>query len=266
MHSADGHASPSPVISVITAAYRPPAEFVLDAYESLKRQTEARWEWVLQSDGSTDPPGIPTDARLRYEQNGLRLGTAGTRNRALVRARADFVFTLDIDDTLRDSALELLLRALSPRDDAAFAFGRAVEQRTDPSHQTDSHLPDPGTVPPGTLERLWHENGIPPVPGTSVLWRKEYLAAYGGWAALHGSEDTAVILAASAEHPVICVRQEVTVHRRHPGQVTASAAYHRYRQANWDFVDLRLSAMRAVAGRLPLTITGAPRAPVPETD
>ena len=56
---------------------------------------------------------------------------------------------------------------------------------------------------PGKLEELWQVRNIPPLAGSSVLWRKPFLLAYGGWDALAGSEDTAVIMAAALIPPVV---------------------------------------------------------------
>jgi glycosyltransferase involved in cell wall biosynthesis len=255
-----------PLISVITAALCPSDRFLDDAYSSLGRQ-EVPWEWLLQIDGPEQGlPSFPDDDRVRVEANGLHLGTAGTRNRALARARGELIFALDADDVIAPRALPALCSALlSEDDDIAFAFGRAGELGEDGRSipGSPSGYFKPGVVKPGTVERLWHETGLPPIHGTAVLWRKAVLAAYGGWPALLGSEDTSVIMAASLEHPVAYVEHDVVLYRRHAGQTTQAAPYHLYRQRNWDLVHLRLQGMRLTTRRrLPTPIAdAAPRAP-----
>lgn len=74
----------APEVSVLTAALRPDADFLGEAYESLHAQG-VRWEWVIQLDGPEHdvrlvPHGITTGERVLVAANGSRLGTAATRN------------------------------------------------------------------------------------------------------------------------------------------------------------------------------------------
>lgn len=238
----------------------------MDAYSSLCEQ-DAHWEWLLQIDGGQeDLPAMPDDERVHVEANGVQVGEATTRNRALGRAKGELVFGLDADDVLLPGALTALSEALLSDDRLALAFG-GVHHLDEHGRRVPGEKPPfaPGVVKPGTAERLWHENSVPPIFGPSVLWRRSVLAAYGGWAALTGSADTSVIMAASLEHPTICVEREVVLYRHHPGQMTRSAAYHQNRQRNWDLIHLRLQGMRLTTGKpLPEAVAEvAPRAPDP---
>src|SRR4051794_24314414 len=170
---------PHPLISVVTAALLPDEAFLRDAYSSLCDQ-EAPWEWLLQIDGGEeDLPTMPDDERIHVEANGLHLGTAATRNRALARARGQFVFALDADDVLVPGALLALSEALVSDDRLALAFGRAADLLEDGRRVAGEQSPyfTPGVVEAGVIERLWHEHSSPPIAGPTVLWRTPVLAA-----------------------------------------------------------------------------------------
>jgi hypothetical protein len=79
----------TPTVSVLTAARTPEPAFLLDAYASLRVQSGVGWEWLIQLDGEMGhelPPEIVADHRVQVAANGRHLGTAATRNRALLRA------------------------------------------------------------------------------------------------------------------------------------------------------------------------------------
>jgi glycosyltransferase involved in cell wall biosynthesis len=236
-----------PTVSVITAAFEPDPRHLIAAYESLRGQ-EPSWEWLVQFDGPDQalPPSIDGDPRIAVDHNATRVGAAISRNRALARSRARFVLSLDADDVLLPDALRVLCRALGERD-LAFAFGGSVELLPDGVvHSTPYDTFRPGLVPSGQVERAWEREDAPAIRGGAVMWRREYLLAYGGWAALLGSEDTAVLLAASVRHPSVYVGRDVLMQRRHDGQLSETAAYREARALEWRFARERAASLRAL--------------------
>lgn len=93
----------SVAVSVITGAYNCSA-YISEAYESLCQQTFSDWEWVVVDDASTDGTLVlledmaRNDARVRVFTNLQNLGAAGSRNRALLEASAQYLAFLDADD------------------------------------------------------------------------------------------------------------------------------------------------------------------------
>lgn len=196
-----------PTVSILTAAFSPDPAFLLDAYRSVCKQSELHWEWLVQVDGeapSVLSPEIIGDPRVLVEANGCRLGVAGTRNRGLVRSRAEIVQNLDADDQLLPGALATAAQVLEDDLALAFVFGRTVDLRPDGTRQSmwREQIPfPPGRIEPGQIDGFWLATGGDPLPISPLMWRKVFVYAYGGWAALSVLEDTALVLAVASRHP-----------------------------------------------------------------
>jgi glycosyltransferase involved in cell wall biosynthesis len=89
-------------VSIVTPTYNR-AHLLPRAWNSLRRQTEQNFQWIVVDDGSTDdtPEVIRgfSDSRIDYvrQENG---GVCAARNRGDREIRADFVVYLDSDDEL----------------------------------------------------------------------------------------------------------------------------------------------------------------------
>jgi glycosyltransferase involved in cell wall biosynthesis len=240
-----------PVISVLTAALDPPPAFMLDALRSLQAQDEVRWEWVIQLDGE-DPPPPPqqllAEPRVSVRANGRRLGSAATRNRALVRTQAALVQNLDADDQLLPGALAAGRQALAGDAELAFAFGRTVDLLPDGSRRGSwrEQIPfAPGRIEAGAIGARWLQSGSDPLPLSPIIYRRRLLFAYGGWAALSVLEDTALVLALAERHPCFYIDRDTQLYRVHPAQMTAAPGYRAERRPNLRFVFERLRALGA---------------------
>ncbi|MBI1687008.1 glycosyltransferase family 2 protein [Caulobacter hibisci] len=104
----------APRVSVIVAAYNASA-YIARAAASLQAQTIDDWEMLVADDASSDDTlavvrGLQaSDARIRLlpaETNG---GPSAARNRAIAKARGEWVAVLDADDAWRPERLERLL-------------------------------------------------------------------------------------------------------------------------------------------------------------
>lgn len=240
---------PTPAISVITAYYKP--DYVLEAYESLRAQ-EVEWEWLLQCDNPL--PAVVTrqlagDSRVLVEDNPRRLGSAMSRNRALTRCSAPYVFCLDDDDRLAPNALSILLQALE--DEApAEAFGACGRTHTftdDPDDTTPFKTwPEEGRIPAGALYGEFDATSRMPIHCGAFLWRRKSLLAFGGWAALERSEDTSLVLAANALYPAWYVDEPVYLYRRHDDQTIATELWRQNKQRYHRFARERVEALYAL--------------------
>jgi succinoglycan biosynthesis protein ExoO len=111
----------TPLVSVILPAYNSEA-FVQAALDSALAQTFTDLEVLFVDDASTDGTALvgeraaALDPRVRVIRNERNLGTGGTVNRAVRRARGEWVAQLDHDDRWRPERLERLLAASDDAD------------------------------------------------------------------------------------------------------------------------------------------------------
>lgn len=263
-------ASPPPVpsatadVSVLTAGGRLDPAQLADAYRSLLAQEDVAWEWVIQIDGERRalPTWLLDDPRVRVADNGARQGVAITRNRALMRCRAPYVQNLDDDDMLLPGALAILRDGLVEHPRCAFAFGDGYNFD---EHGTPCvHWRAPaGVLAPGELFDRWMQEGwkqlsFPPLAPQGVMWRRVILLAEGGWRAMSGSEDTALVMSAAGKHPSLGVGSPTIGVREHPNRSTRSPELRAAKAQHWEFVRQQVLAQRALQPSVPTAILGSP--------
>ena len=116
-----------PVITVITPTYN--RERLLPrVWDSLKRQTETQFEWIIVDDGSTDESKALiasfNDPRITYVHQSNQ-GQNAARQNGETFMRSDYAVFLDSDDELYDEkTLEMMLEAIraTPDDIGVAAF------------------------------------------------------------------------------------------------------------------------------------------------
>ena len=105
------------LLSIVTPSYNR-ADRLRACYDSLLRQTEGKFEWILVDDGSTDETEKTVASfsskvfPIRYlkKENG---GKHTALNAAHPLIRGKYVLILDSDDTLSDDAVAVILEAWS---------------------------------------------------------------------------------------------------------------------------------------------------------
>lgn len=240
-----------PDVSVLTAAGRAVPHHLAAAHRSLSDQGDIDWEWVIQVDGVRRrlPDAVVQDGRVSIEANGHHRGIAITRNRALMRCQADHVQNLDDDDVLLPDALVVLRAALDAHPECAFAFGDGY-RCDDEGRPIASGKAPSGVLAPGELFDRWLRDdygklaALPLAPG-GVMWRRTVLFGEGGWRALSGSEDTALVMSA-ADFPCIGVGVPTLGIREHAGRTTRSPELRAMKAQHWDFVRRQVLAQRAL--------------------
>jgi glycosyltransferase involved in cell wall biosynthesis len=106
----------APLVTVITPAYNV-AEYIAEAVESVRRQTDRRYEYLVVDDGSTDETAKIVESKCGTFPE-LRLieiphaGSGAARNAGIAAARGSFIAFLDGDDRWRPNFLERQLRLL----------------------------------------------------------------------------------------------------------------------------------------------------------
>ena len=108
-------------ITIFTPTYNRSSE-LLRVYESLKRQTNLNFEWLIIDDGSTDDTSsviqnlindeVSFPIRYFKKENG---GKYTAHNYAVSKAAYDLFVCLDSDDYLVDDAVDIILKCSSER-------------------------------------------------------------------------------------------------------------------------------------------------------
>ncbi|GLX49883.1 glycosyl transferase [Streptomyces hygroscopicus subsp. hygroscopicus] len=218
------------VVTVVTAVHAPSARFLPDAWASLRDQElpgGARWEWVIQEDGTTDEvrPYVPEDPRVTFRQ-GRPGGPGVARTIALAHARGTYVKVLDADDRLTPGALARDLAVLEADPGLGWASCRVLDLLPDGSTAGFPGDPDEGPVERGSVLAHWAAHDFrPPVHPATLCVRRELLTALGGWMALPASEDTGLLLALDAVSRGWFSAEAGLLYRKWEGQATGQSSH-----------------------------------------
>ena len=248
------------VASIVTAVHAEGGQYLPELYESIRAQSlpAASWEWLLQIDGdSCDwlPSGMAAgDPHVHIKCNAVHQGPAATRNLALSRARGRYVRNVDADDVITGGALQAAIEIAESRPEIGYVTGPVVDLFAD--GHTESFADDlpSGLIEPGRLYDAWTRRGYRGiVHPTCICIRTELLLAMGGWTALAGSEDTALLMAVSTVSQGWQLDLPVLKYRRHANQTTAEEWFRneQLRDQRHGFIERRVAALRAAASRFP---------------
>jgi len=191
-----------PLISIITAAYAPSADYLMDTARSIEAlDMPADWEleWIVQEDGET--PRLAEQLKqfgfCDYSALRRQLGIASTRNLALSRVRGVLLQALDQDDILLPSALTTLIPHF---DEHAihWAIGQADDLMPDGSRNA---YPSPipfGLRTAGAINDWAARNGGNwPIHGAALMMRTASFRALGGWTGIPSDDELATFAALS---------------------------------------------------------------------
>jgi len=242
----------TPRIDIITPCTR--AAHLNEAYDSILAQRGVDWRWLIQADRQLEAPlpeRIAADPRVAFEHNGASYRAALTRNRALMRGDAPLVFALDDDDLLAPGALARLAAALAEPDaaDCYAAWGETHKFTDDGQRHLLKGWAHGGVLPAGTLAGAFQRGEGLHICCGSLLWRREHLVAFGGWAGLLHSEDTNLVIAADALFGSVYVPMAVLEYRTGAvQQVTASEQFRNERTLRHAFARERAAALTRLLG------------------
>ncbi|MCQ1577165.1 glycosyltransferase family 2 protein [Streptomyces parvus] len=222
--------STTPQTAVITPTRLLPERlpYLVALHESLVRQTDSTWQWILSLDGG-DPGSIPDQIAQDPRVKVLALpkcGAAMTRNLALSLVDAPTVVFCDDDDILPSTSLSSRLRHLRTSG-AAWVAGQIHNLYAD----GDSEL-RPSPVPVG-----WHEPGAvwafvdspqQPVPlgHTALMVETDYAVEVGGHGGFTQGEDYVYTASITGRAAGLVVPDVVYLYRDHAnGQMTKGETY-----------------------------------------
>jgi glycosyltransferase involved in cell wall biosynthesis len=217
-----------PLISVITAAYAPSADYLAEtaaAIAALDLPPGWELEWVVQEDGERPQlAGFFADVdHARYEATGQRYGTALTRNLALARASGVLVQALDQDDVLLPGAMTTLVPRFAEYQ-IHWAIGQADDLMPDGTRR-----PYPSPIPFGLMKagkvNAWaaDQGGNWPIHAAALMMRTASLRALGGWTAIPGDDELATFAALSEIADGYYDEALTWLYRHHPKQMHRTA-------------------------------------------
>lgn len=79
------------------------------------------------------------------------------------------------------------------------------------------------------------------------MWRRTILFAEGGWRAMTGSEDTALVMSAAEKYQSIGVGAPTIGVREHPNRITRSPELRAAKAQHWEFVRQQILAQRKLS-------------------
>jgi hypothetical protein len=205
-----------PAVSVVIACFNY-AHTLPDAVGSILAQTLDDFELTIVDDGSTDDSlavarSLATDPRVTVIAQENSGQPAIPRNRAIERARGRFVVSLDADDRLGPTALQVCAATLDADDRAGLAYPQ--QQDFGFSDQLHQHLD-------WSLDRLKRFNHLP----SATMFRRAGWEAAGGYSTnVRGYEDWDLWLGiAEAGYTGRPARGALWHYRKHGGGVYAEA-------------------------------------------
>jgi glycosyltransferase involved in cell wall biosynthesis len=118
----------TPLVTFIMPTYNRTGS-ILTAIESIRAQTEPRWELIVVDDAGTDNTAAVIaglhDERIRYYRQEANRGPGAARNAGFAHAAAEWVAYLDSDNELFPDYLSTMLEQVARQPKAVFAFPRA---------------------------------------------------------------------------------------------------------------------------------------------
>lgn len=123
-------------VSVIIPVYNV-EKYLSECVDSVLHQSYQNFEIILVDDGSKDKSGeicdkyASSDSRISviHKENG---GASSARNVGMDSANGEYIFFLDSDDRIENTALEKLLTAITENDcDIAFCQAYAIDEDTE---------------------------------------------------------------------------------------------------------------------------------------
>lgn len=169
-------------VSIITPSFNR-ANIIHETAESIFRQSNPDWEWVIVDDGSTDDSWevinkfATKDSRVKvYQRDREPKGACTCRNIAVTKSSGEFLIFLDTDDLLASFCLEQRLEAFKSNPTMDFIIFPMLLFKQQPDDlkllwNIDTRVDD--------IERILL--GDPVCQGTGTLWKKESFVKAGMW-------------------------------------------------------------------------------------
>ena len=222
-----------PLVSIITPCFNA-APFLEETWESIRRQTYSKWEWVVADDGSTDGSlevlhGIGArDPRVRViaMPGAAGQGAAAARNCAAEAAKGSFLAFQDADDLWRPEKLEKQVKHLEQHPKVAAVCSWYSVFGDQMRCAVWSQMLWRYATEVVTVDQIL--NQVPATP--TVLMRRDFYQQLGGMRVspqLRAGEDKEFFLRLVLQHPMHRLCEELTEVRLHaPGRSLSTINLH----------------------------------------
>ena len=229
-----------PLFSVIIPTFdRLP--MLQEAVQSVRQQTEDRWELLVVDDGSTDGTDrwLRTQPDIRPLGHSAPRGPSAARNLGAAHARGEYLAFLDSDDLFLPHKLELQAAALAHDPGAPLCHGNELWRRNGKElRQKKKHEKRGGRIFSHCLPMCRIS------PSASVIQRRCFEELGGFDEDIEIAEDYELWLRLTCRHRVSFVPRPVIIKRGgHPDQLSE-----KYGQIE----KFRIEALRRVIARAPL--------------
>jgi glycosyltransferase involved in cell wall biosynthesis len=180
------HAAFEPLVTVVMPVHND-EPYVVEAIESVRRQSYGNWECVVIDDASSDASfalvesSAADDARFRVIRHDLNRGPGAARNRGIDEARGRYLAFLDADDLLLRESLADRVGALVGSTDDLFVTGSFCAVRFSPEDVTLDDLPERRHAPQPDFVDFVTAGGECPFTMIAPLVETETIRAIGGF-------------------------------------------------------------------------------------
>ena len=172
-----------PIVTIIMATYNR-APFILEALQSIQKQSFIDWECLIIDDGGNDntqeviAPILEWDKRFYFYKRieVYQKGLPGCRNYGLDLAKGDYVIFFDDDDIVHPQNLELCVLELSRNDVSFCRYLRSVFFDDFDYNFEYSTTYSSFNIDVNDIEKLL-KNELP-FNSCAVMWKKECFASY----------------------------------------------------------------------------------------
>jgi len=112
----------TPLVSIVMPVYNA-AEFLRESLDSILSQTYCNWELIAVDDASSDNSYqilmqyADADSRIKLYKNRNNLGVSKSANKAISKAKGEYIARMDSDDIMFPDRLEKQLKYLQKHDD-----------------------------------------------------------------------------------------------------------------------------------------------------
>ena len=225
-----------PLVSVVIP-FLNAERFILEAIESVFKQTYRNWELLVVDDGSTDESTAialcyakqhPEQVRYLEHEAHQNRGASASRNLGSSLAKGEYVAFLDADDVWLPHKLERQVAILESQPETAMVYGPGLwwySWTESPEDGEQDHIQDLGIelntlITPPDLVTLFLRNEDVTPSSLAILVRRKVLESIGG------SEDTCrsiyddqILLAKLSLGAPVYVADECWYwYRKHPNQ------------------------------------------------
>lgn len=211
--------SAPPVLSVVMPV-RNAAPFLDASIASILGQTMADFEFVILDDASTDGSRdllrewARRDARIRLVESDTPLGLSGSSDRVMREARGSVCARMDADDLSHPDRLAIQWAALDAHPEASVVgtLWRGID-------------PQGRDVRPADRWRLLRQTAFAPFPHGSVMFRRDWGLAVGGYRETCATwEDFDFWVRLAGLGPIYVVAKPLYAYRFHATMTTAVRA------------------------------------------